>query len=410
MSSQNASGLSLVEVMQTRYQENPYPLYHQLREHDPVYWDEAAHSWVLTRYKDVLSALRDPHFTAARFAFDTSGFPAEFQQAIEPPIRALTRQMLFLDPPDHTRLRGLVSKAFTPRVVEAIRPHIQQLVDQLLDTIQAESQTDLIEHFAYPLPAIVIAELLGVPPEDRERFIIWSGDFGALLEATDISADDAIRGLYGVNEFIQYFRHLIAQRAQTPREDLLQALINAHEGQDKLSEDELLGNCVLLLAAGHGTTTHLIGNGFLALARHPEQFAWLKAHPEQAPLAIMELLRYDGPVQATSRVATADMQIGDKHITAGQNVIMCLGAASHDPEQFYDPDNLHLDRKENHHLAFGQGIHYCLGAPLARLEAEIAFASLARRLSQAKIADEQAVQWFSGIVFRGLGKLPIALA
>lgn len=283
MSSQNASSLSLVEVMQTRYQESPYPLYHQLREHDPVYWDEAAHSWVLTRYKDVLSALRDPRFTAARFTFDTSGFPAEFQQAIEPPIRALTRQMLFLDPPDHTRLRGLVSKAFTPRVVEAIRPHIQQLVDQLLDTMQTEGQTDLIEHFTYPLPAIVIAELLGVPPEDRERFIIWSGDFGALLEATDISADDAIRGLYGVNEFIQYFRHLIAQRAQTPREDLLQALINAHEGQDKLSEDELLGNCVLLLAAGHGTTTHLIGNGFLALARHPEQFAWLKAHPEQAP-------------------------------------------------------------------------------------------------------------------------------
>lgn len=410
MSSQNTSSLSLVEVMQTRYQENPYPLYHQLREHDPVYWDEAAHSWVLTRYKDVLNALRDPHFTAARFAFDTSGFPAEFQQAIEPPIRALTRQMLFLDPPDHTRLRGLVSKAFTPRVVEAIRPHIQQLVDQLLDTMQAEDHIDLIEHFAYPLPAIVIAELLGVPPEDRERFIIWSGDFGALLEATDISADDAIRGLYGVNEFIQYFRQLIAQRAQTPREDLLQALINAHEGQDKLSEDELLGNCVLLLAAGHGTTTHLIGNGFLALAHHPEQFAWLKEHPEQASLAIMELLRYDGPVQATSRVATADMQIGDKHITAGQNVIMCLGAASHDPEQFYDPDNLHLDRKENHHLAFGQGIHYCLGAPLARLEAEIAFASLARHLSQARIADEQAVQWFSGIVFRGLGKLPIVLA
>lgn len=407
MQSPSDSSLSLMHVMQTRYQENPYALYHQLREHDPVYWDEQAQSWVLTSYKDVIKSLRDPRLSASRFNFDVSWMPPDFQQAVQPPIRALTRQMLFLDPPDHTRIRGLASRAFTPRVIEGMRTHIQQLVAQLLDQMQAKGEADLIADFAYPLPAIVIAELLGVPPDDRERFIGWSEDFGLLLESSDISADDAIRALYGVNEFIEYFRQLIAQRAQAPRDDLLQALINAHEGLDKLSEDELLGNCVLLLAAGHGTTTHLLGNGFRALVRHPEQFAWLKARPEQTPLAVMELLRYDGPVQATSRLANADLDIGGKHIQAGQNIIISLGAASHDPEQFTDPDGLHLDRKENHHLAFGQGIHYCLGAPLARLEGEIAFKALAQRLSKPIITNEQEVQWFSGLVFRGIGKLPI---
>ncbi|GHO44898.1 cytochrome P450 [Ktedonospora formicarum] len=407
MSTQHESGLSLLQVSQERYQDNPYLLYHQLRELDPVYWDEQIQGWVLTRYKDVIKTLRDPHFSAVRFNFNVDWLPPMFQEVVQPTIYAITRQMLFLDPPDHTRIRSLTARAFTPRVVESMRNEIQQLVDRLLDQMQEKGQADLMADFAYPLPAIVIAQLLGVPPEDRERFILWAGDLSMLLESTNITEDDAIRALYGMREFTEYFRQLIAQRAQAPRDDLLQALINAHEGLDKLSEDELLSNCMLLLAAGHGTTTHLLSNGFVALARHPEQFAWLKAHPDQTSLAVMELLRYDGPVQATSRLATSDLEIGGKHIQAGQNVLISLGAASHDPEQFADPDVLHLDRKENHHMAFGQGIHFCLGAPLARLEAEIAFRALSQRLSTASLVDEQHVQWFSGMVFRGVSTLPI---
>ncbi len=401
--------LSLKQVFLPRYAANPYPLYQQLRRQGAVFWDEVLGNWVITGYSEVLSVLRDAHMSAARFEVTTDWIPAEWLAMMEPPIRALTRQMLFLDPPDHSRLRGLVAKAFTPRVVEAMRVRIQQLVDELLDVLLARGQSNLIEDFAYPLPAIVIAEMLGVPPEDREQFVVWTGNFGAILEGRELTMEEIIQAFVGVNQFMQYFREIIAQRRTQPKPDLLQAMISAEEGGDVLSEEELLGNCVLLLAAGHGTTTHLIGNGMMALLQHPQQYQLLKEHPEIISSAVQELLRYDGPVQATSRRAKEDVVLGGKQIQAGQNVLVSLGSANHDPAQFADSDQLHLQRLENRHLSFGQGIHFCLGAPLARLEAEIAFNTLLRRLPQPHLEEER-VEWETGMVFRGLKTLPLLFA
>jgi len=398
--------LSLAAITREPYNANPYPVYQRLREADPVYWDEELNSWVQTRYSDIMAVLRDVRFSAERFPSDTSWIPEELQASLGPAIIAVTRQMLFLDPPDHTRLRGLVSKAFTPRRIEAMRPRIQAIVDELLDKVRGQRQMEVIEEFSYPLPAIVIAEMLGVPPEDREQFFKWTHDFGSLLDGSNMEMQEVIGALYGVSEFLNYFRRIIAQRRTERRDDLLQAMIDAEERGDRLSEQELLGNCVLLLAAGHGTTTHLIGNGLLTLLRHPEQMQDLREHPEIIGSAVEELLRCESPVQATSRKAKENVMIGGKSIMAGQDTILCLGAANRDPEQFAEPDRLDLRRQENRHLAFAYGIHFCLGAPLARVEAEIAFNTLMRRLRSPRLAIEEPV-WASGLVFRGLAGLPI---
>jgi cytochrome P450 len=398
--------LSLDNVYLPEYTANPYPLYHRLRQRDPVFWDETVNAWVLTSYTDVLAMLRDPRLTARRFLGDTSYLSQEMVEALGAPIRALQRQMLFLDPPDHTRLRSLAAKAFTPRVVEQSRTRIQQVVDQFLDAAETDGQIELMEQLASPLPAIVIAELLGIPPEDRDQFTVWSMHFGSLLEGRNLPMEEVIQAFLSVSAFMDYFRQIIAARRRAPVDDLLQALIQAEEGGTVLGEEELLGNCVLLLAAGHITTTHLIGNGMLALLNHPEQYERLKHDPGLISSAIMELLRYDGPIQATARLALEDMTIGDKKIQAGQLVVASLGAANHDPSQFVEPDQLNLHRIENRHLAFGHGIHYCLGAPLARLEAEIAISTLVRRLQHPHLAENP--EWYPGLVFRGLIALPIA--
>ncbi len=406
MTQTNEGKLSLADGLQPEYAANPYELYRRLREADPVYWDERANGWVLTRYIDVAAALRDARFSAAGFMEDISWIPDEMRPMLEPPIRALTRQMLFMDPPDHTRLRGLVAKAFTPRVIEGLRPAIRQTAGELLDKASAKGQLELMRDFAFPLPAIVIATMLGVPPEDRDQLNAWSESFGALLDASKLSMEDAFLALHGVSEFIAYFRQIIHERRNAPKDDLLQAMINAEERGDALSEEELLGNCVLLMAAGHGTTMHLIGNGTLALLRNPRQLQRLREEPALMPSAVAELLRYDSPVQMTSRRAKEDLRIGDKHISEGQEVIMCTGAANYDPAQFSEPERLRLDRPENRHLSFGLGIHFCLGAPLARLESEIAFATLLQRFPTLRLAGED-VEREGGMVFRGLKRLPL---
>lgn len=390
--------------------DNPYPIYHQLRNTDPVQWQDDMNCWAVTTYTDVLSTLRDSRMSAARLTIDSSWFPEEMRTTLDPVIYALTRQMLFLDPPDHTRLRGLVAKAFTPRVIDKLRSRIQTIVDQLLDAVQPQGHMDIVADFSYPLPAIVIAEMLGVPPEDRDQFIQWTASFGSLLGGLSLSFEEVIQALYGVGEFIDYFRKIIKQRRTEPRDDLLQAMITAEEQGDRLSEDELLGNCVLILAAGHGTTTHLIGNGMLALLRNPDQLQILRDDPSIISQAVLELLRYNSPVQLTSRAASVAMQIRDKEIQAGQEVILSLGAANYDPAQFADPDRLNLLRSENRHMAFGQGIHFCLGAPLARIEAEIAFSTLVRRLRDPQLVEGTELEWSPSLVFHGLRSLPITFA
>jgi cytochrome P450 len=398
--------LSIAQLLEPENLANPYPLYARLREQDPVMWDERTTAWVLTRHSDVYAVLRDPRFSAARMSIGTEWIPEELQAKLVPPVRAVMRQILFLDPPDHTRLRGLVSKAFTPRVVESLRPRIQELVDDLLDRVQPAGRVNFVQDFAYPLPAIVIAEMLGVPPEDRDLFIKWTGDFARLLDGFDMSFDGVIQALSGVSEFMDYFRAIVRQRRTAPRDDLLQAMIAAEEQGDKLNEEELLGNCVLLLAAGHGTTTHLLSNGMLALLRNPEQLELWRARPELASSAVVELLRYDSPVQLTSRHPKEDLQIAGKQISEGQEVLLSLGAANHDPALFSTPDQLILPRPESRHMAFGQGVHFCLGAPLARLETEIAFNTLLRRLHAPRVATEE-LEWMPSLVFRGLRELPL---
>jgi cytochrome P450 len=387
--------------MDPEFVADPYPTYHRLRAEDPVHLSPLGF-WVLTRYEDVAAVLRDPRFAkeammaavAKRFGITQGTFGLS---------------MLDRDPPAHTRLRSLVSKAFTPKVVEAMRPHIQEIVDGLLERVAGAGSLDLIEEFAYPIPVMVICELLGVPVADHERFKGWSLDIARGLDAVMLPVDSevAIRSGIARQGLIGYFRELIAARRASPRADLLSALIAAEEAGDKLSEDELLASCILLLVAGHETTVNLIGNGMLALLRHPEQLRRLREHPELITSAVEELLRYDGPVQRTGRMPSEDVTIGGRTIAKGEMVMPFIGAADRDPAQFPDPDRLDITRSENRHVAFGTGIHFCLGAPLARVEGQIAINTLLRRLPTLTLVTEKPA-YRQSLTLRGLTALHVA--
>jgi cytochrome P450 len=365
--------------------------------------------WLVTRHADVMAVLGDHRFSAARIGTDLSWLPDDALATAGPVYRALARQILFLDPPDHTRIRALVNKAFTPRRVEIMRAHIQDLVNGLLDEAVARGSLDVIADLAYPLPTIVIADMLGVPRENREQFKRASDDLAAFL-GNVVSADQIGRLLRSVAELLQYFQHLVAERRAQPRDDLMNALIAAEEQGDVLSEDELFANCLLLLAAGHETTTNLIGNGTLALLRKPaarQQLAEQLAIGSGLTTAgVNELLRYDSPVQYTGRVPTEDVVLAGTPIAKGQHVTILLGAANRDPAQFPDPDRLDLRRGENRHLAFGYGIHFCVGAPLARLEGQIAISTLFRRFPELQLATES-VEWHANMSFHGVKALPV---
>lgn len=394
---------------------DPYPFYDRLRNRGPVFWDADAGNgggWVVIRHSLVAAALRDPRIAAERIDMPTdfSWAPEPFNSAARQVFRAMPHQLLFLDPPDHTRLRGLVNKAFTPRLVEGMRGHITDLTIELLDDIALRGEMEVIRDLAYPLPAVVIAELFGVPVADREKFIQWASDFGGFLDSSNLTMEQGLQAIQGVADFMDYFREIIARRQSEPHDDLLQALITAHARDDRMTEDELLANLVLLLAAGHGTTTHLIGNGLLALLSNPDQYQRLVEEPSLVPNAIAELLRYDAPVQLTGRRAREEVTLGDVTIPAGQHLTIMLGAANRDPEQYPDANRLDVGRPENRILSFGQGIHFCLGAPLARLEAEIVFQQVTQRFPHLRLATPiTSLEWQPSTVFRGLVALPIAL-
>jgi cytochrome P450 len=321
---------------------------------------------------------------------------------------AVPLSMLERDPPNHTRLRGLVSKAFTPRVVDVLRPHIQQIVDGLLDRVAGAHAMDLIEDFAYPLPVIVICELLGVPVEDRDRFKGWGLDIARGLDAILLPPDSEViqRSAASRRALTDYFRALIAERRASPRADLLSGLIAAEEVGDRLSEGELLATCILLLVAGHETTVNLVGNGTLALLRHPDQLRRLRENPGLIGSAVEELLRYDGPVQRTARVPSEAVTIGGHTLAEGDLVLPFMGAADRDPAQFTDPDGLDIARTDNRHIAFGWGIHFCLGAPLARVEGQIAINTLVRRLPKLALATDRP-EYRQSLTLRGLAALPV---
>ena len=381
--------------------EDPYPLYERMRSLDPVHWNLPG-VWMLTRHADAVRMLRHPRMSSD---FRNSELFEMFRE-MNFPLDEREPSMLFRDPPDHTRLRNLVSKAFSPKVIDSMRPFIAEVVDRLLAEAAGRETFDLVTELAHPLPVILICEMLGVPAEDQHLFSRWSDDLVHTLDPM-VGPDVMQRGTESELAFGSYFRALIAERRTAPRNDLLSALIAAEEEGERLSEEELLRTLILLLVAGHETTVNLISNGMLALLRNRSQLERLQEDPSLLRSAVEELLRYDSPVQLTSRVALEPMEFGDRPVRKGQHVVALVGAANRDPEQFPDPDRLDLGRADNKHIAFGGGIHFCLGASLARAEGQAAIGTLVARFPQLEPAGE--TERRDTITLRGLKRFPVAL-
>ena len=396
-------GLSLYHLLEPDVLANPYPLYHRLRTEDPVHWDSYLHSWVVTRYEDVVTVLQN--FSAAR-----TPTPDQLRglglSELEPVAKVMVRQLLFRDPPAHTRLRGLAAAAFSPSKVEALRHHIQETTDYLIDAVVAEGRMDVITDLADLLPATLTAELMGVPVEDRSQLKAWSKDFSEMLGNFQHNPGRTAVMLKTVEQMTDYFRRRMRPKVCPSQEGVVHTLMTAEVDGDRLTEEEIIANSIITLVGGLETTTNLIGNGLLSLLRNPRELQLLRANSSLYPSAIEELLRYDSPIQYTSRLAPADVDLGGKSISKRQAVIAVVGAANHDPERFPDPDRLDITRQDNRHLAFGWAAHFCFGAPLARLEGQIALSTMLRRLRNLALVPG-ALVWRTNMGFRGLEALPV---
>ena len=396
----------LLNPLLRQAREWPYPLYQRLRERDPIHRSRAIRGWFLFRHADCLAVLRDGRFSAddrnyagyaLQRAWEIADGLADPNQPDEPP-------MLRRDPPDHTRLRKLVSKAFTPRALEQLRPRVEELADRLLTPLARRGEFDVIRDFAVPFPVTIIAEMLGIPTCDFATFKRWSDHLVGFLDPLASPGPKVLRKT--VDEFDAYMSRLAEERRQEPAEDLLSALVQTDEQGQRLSAQELQGTLALLLAAGNETTTNLIGNGLVALLRHPDQLAWLRDDPSITEGAVEELLRWDSPVQLTMRIPSEAIDFDRVQFEKHQAVVTVLGAANHDPEAFDRPDVLHLGREPNEHLAFGQGIHFCLGAQLARLEAQVALRELSSRFPNLRLAADRP-RWRRLTFLRGVEALPV---
>lgn len=385
---------------------DPFPTFRELRERAPVVWSSVLGGWVLTRYDDVKLVIADRRFSADRVR--------PFFAQLAPPRReayavlgdSLARWAVFHDPPEHTRLRGLMNKAFTAGAVEHLAPRIERLVAELLAPHLARGQFDLIADFAYPLPASVILEMLGLPRDDLDQIKVWSDELALFVGSAVNTPDKYARATESIQELNAYFLRAIQAKRQRPGDDLLSGLLSAREKGDLLNDDELVATCVLLVFAGHETTTNLIGNGLLALLRHPAELARLRHEPELVEAAVEEFLRYDGPAAAAVRVAKEPVELSGVRIEAGQRVFAMLNAANRDPAAFPDPERLDVGRRDNRHLAFGHGIHFCLGAPLARLEARLAIRAVLAVCPNLALASGE-LEWSDSLVLRGVKALPI---
>jgi cytochrome P450 len=378
---------------------DPYPTYAYLREHAPVYFWAPWSIWFVSSHAGCSALFRDPRLgrTQERLAA-----PSAYEFAID---AMMSNWMLLLDPPDHTRLRGLVHKAFTPRMVALMRDQVQTIADELLDRVQDQGRMDLMADFAYPLPVTVICALLGIPVEDQRYFHSWSDAIARALDLTDVR-EVYERASVAATEFTSYLDGLLAQRRRRPQNDLFSALAVVEEAGERLSREELFATCALLLIAGHETTVNLIGNGTLALLNQRTQWELLASNPTLAEGAVEELLRYDSPVQMTARTVQEEVSYQGHTFPIGHQVAFLIGSANRDAAQFFEPDRLDITRNSKSHLAFGGGIHYCLGAPLARMEGSIAFATLARRLPKLELCNEP-VQYRDNFLLRGLEKLAV---
>ena len=400
------ASLSLVRLLEPEILANPYPLYNKLRTEDPVHWDRFLQTWVVTRYADVVNVLHS-------FSADRTPTPEQLTamglSALNPIAKVMVKQMLFMDAPMHTRLRGLASAAFTPAKVEVLRGHIQEIANDLLDRVQTGGRMDVIAEFAAPLPAIVTAEMLGVPTEDHADLKKWSADFAEMLGNFQHNPDRIHRVLESTNNLTTYFQKAINRMREHPREGLIHSLMTAELNGDRLTDEEIVANCIVTMVGGQETTTNLIGNGLLTLMRNPEKLVQLRDNSRLIPSAVEELLRYESPSQHTGRIAREDVQVGDKQIRKGQAVMAVMAAANRDPERFSDPDELILDRADNKHLAFGWSSHFCFGAPLARMEGQIAFETILRRLPTLDLVPGR-LTWRNNSGLRGLIALPVTFS
>ena len=386
---------------------DPFPVLHRLTEEAPVHWSPRLGGWVVCRYAQVRECLRDPRLSAQR----TRPFFDHLAPAQRAEIAALADNIglwaVFTDPPQHTRLRGLMNKAFSPRLIDSMRPRVAAIVAELLDAVEGRGEMDLIADFAYPLPATVIADMMGVPRADVPQLKSWSDELGAFVLTARLTPDKYRRANAGIAEMTDYFTRLIAERRRRPGDDVVSRLIAAQEGDDSLSAPELVATCVLLLFAGHETTTHLLGNGLLALIQHPDQLALFRARrrePELAASAVEEMLRWNGPSLAAVRVVAEPFALEGAAFETGQRVFLMVGAANRDPRQFRDPDRFDITRGDRSHLAFGYGLHFCLGAPLARIEGQTAFPALLERLDNFRLTGP-APRWSDNLIVRGVDRI-----
>jgi len=432
----NHDPFSLLNLQQKEIRSNPYPFYEQLRDQDPIHWDEELGFWVFTQYSDIDALYTDERFSRAQGLMRGFQRLSETERQIaEPVYHSFSQTVFYADPPYHTHLRGLMNHAFTPRRVEQLRPYIQKIVDELLDAAQAQPEVDVIHDLAYPLPVMVIAELLGLPAGDRAQFKKWSDDLFAILGTVRHKSSELLeQAAQSLGEMTGYIKDLSRKRRASPQDDLLTALLAVTEGEGEscphpqgsisllparktirekktrsaLNEEELVANINILLSTGHETTTHLIGNGLLALLQHREQLEKLRSRPSFLAPAIEEMLRYDNPVQITYRSALENAVIKGISIRKGDLVNTIIASANRDPRRFSNPDSFEITRSEGRHLGFGIGIHFCIGAPLVRLEAEIVFETILRRFPNLSLTTET-LEWQEHPIFRGLKSLPVHL-
>lgn len=394
------------ELYDAAFQANPYPTFAAMRQNDPILqqpgMDGETMIWFVTGYKEVDEMLRNDQL----FTRDYRHVDPDSENNRPEGMRIFDQNMLARDGAEHRRLRSLVSKAFTPRRIANLRGRIQEIADELVDKVLADGTMELMDAYAFPLPITVIAELLGVPVSDQDKFRLWT----SVVIAPDLEGEKMAETVQHLTDFVGYLREMFAKRAAEPQDDLISELLAVREGDDKLSEEEMLGMVMLLIIAGHETTVGLIANSVVTLLRHPEEMARLKAHPEEMPTAVEEFLRYESPVErAVNRWATQDVEFHGHHIKQGDPLILILGAANRADTHFTDGDRLDTTRKINQHLAFGKGIHYCLGAPLARLEGEIALNTLLRRLPNLRWnQDENKIDWSLVSMFRKPVSLDLA--
>lgn len=397
----------MFDPLSPAFRNNPYPTYEMLRASSPILYAEDLNMWFISAYEDVSTLLRDHRFGRSIdhvLTREQRGLPPK--PAHLAPFNKLSEHSMFdKEPPDHTRLRSLVHKAFTPRRVENLRGQIQTITDQLLDAVQERGTMDMLADFAVPLPVTVIAELLGIPESDRHLLRPWSQDIVTMYEL-DHTQEQEHRAIQVAVEFSAYLRDLARERREHPQDDLITALALVQEEGDRLTEDELVATCVLLLNAGHEATVNVIGNGMFALLSNPDQFDLLKRQPDAVPTAVEEMMRYDTPLQLFRRWVLEDVTYKGHQFKQGTEIALLFGSANRDPARFDNPDVLDVTRRDNPHISFSLGIHYCLGAPLARLELQIAVAILLRRMPNLRLVEPP--QYRDSVVIRGLRELKVA--